>query len=602
MPEGLHLADFSQSPHAVVRPVPLDAVTLDGGFWGEWERLARETAIPHGYTQLVETGSVEAFDIAAGASNAPLRGFVYRDSDVYKWLEATACSGSMKTEADRVIAKMAAAQQPDGYLNTSFSRENAEKRYSNLLKDHEIYCAGHLIQAAIAHHRATGSDALLGIAVRLAEHQYERFGPNGQVGTCGHPVIEMALTELYRLTKDERWLALAKRNLDARGADPRILGGGEYLLDHLPFREQRTAVGHAVRALYLYAGATDIYLETGERDLLQTCLEIWKDVYEKKVYVTGGLGARHEGEAFGEPYELPNARAYAETCAAVAAIQWNWRLFAATGEHKYLNAIETALYNGFLAGAGLDGKSYFYVNPLASDGGYSRKPWYDCACCPPNIYRTLAGIRGLAFCLVDDGVVCNLYAPCTLDHGDIGLQMRTNYPWDGAVEIEVLKPGRYAIYLRHPAWCESIRVAVNGEAAQPARIERDWQRGDRIAVEMDMFPERIYANPHVTENRSACAIRRGPLLYCIEQVDNDAPVGDFRIHSSATFQDWQPTGLSGMKGLAFDGSVTDAPDELYSKSKPYENGARTDVRAIPYFAWANRGAGAMRVWIPERTD
>ncbi|MBA3725465.1 MAG: glycoside hydrolase family 127 protein [Armatimonadetes bacterium] len=589
------LVDFSKSPHAAVRPVPLSAVTLTGGFWGRRESLNRDVGIPHGRRMLEDTGSFEAFDIAAGTSHAPLRGFVYRDSDVYKWLEAAGFAG---VDAEDIIAKVARAQGEDGYVNTSFANENAHKRFSNLASDHEIYCAGHLMQAAVAHHRTTGETSLLDTATKFANYLYEQFGPDGTVGACGHPEAEMALIELYRVTGDDNYLTLAHRFIEARGRG--VLSGREYVQDHLPFLDQHEAVGHAVRALYLYVGAADYYLESGDQRYLSTLNKLWDDV-QKKTYITGGIGARHEGEAFGEAFELPNARAYAETCAAIASMMWNWRLFAISADPKYLDTIERAMYNGFLSGMSEDGKSYFYVNPLASNGNHVRKEWYDCACCPPNIYRTLASIRGMLFATDDKGIYCNFYDNCRIDDGNYSLEMITDYPASGSIRIVNHVDSHYELVLRIPSWVERATVRYNGmeQAAQPGRffrVRKQWLHGDRVDLELEMKPARIFANPRITDSRDCVALTRGLLVYCIETADNSGiPIADLAIDPRAPIQE---DSSAEAPRLQFEGLIGQPGESLYSAESPATASARPTVTAIPYFAWANREPGEMKVWLP----
>lgn len=536
------------------------------------ETSNKENGIPHGLEMLRETGSIEAFQIASGKSDSELRGFVYRDSDVYKWMEAASYEG---LDIDWLIQEIADAQDEDGYINTSFSRENKPKRFSNLQNDHEIYCAGHLIQAAVAHHHFSKKSNFLEVALKLAAHLDDKFGEQGALRTCGHPVIEMALTELYRETRYKRWLALANRMLHARGCG--VLGGREYLQDHLPFLEQTKAVGHAVRALYLYAGAADIYLETGDERLIPTLNALWEDVYLTKMYITGGIGARHEGEAFGEPYELPNLRAYAETCAAIASMQWNWRMFAMSGEPKYVDEIERALYNGFLSGMSIDLKSYFYVNPLASSGAHMRHPWYSCACCPPNIYRTLASMRGMVLSEDDSSVYVNLYASCEAQTRFGKIEINTEYPFDGNVEILTEKP--CSLKLRIPKWCSAAKA--NGIAAGKGYCK--VRSGGKVDLQLEMPCEKEYSDFRVENNRGSAAIRRGPLIYCVEEQD----VGEVEL-----------LGIAKGSGLRLARHELGIP-AIEFDSVAFGSEVRKTAPAIPYFAWANRGAGAMKVWLPE---
>ncbi len=621
------VVDTSKSPFARLRPVLLTAVTLSDPFWAPRLRLTREIVLPTQYRLLEETGRLDNFRRAAGRKDLPFQGRCYNDSDVYKWLEgaawslATAPDPGLAAMADAVIDAISAAQQPDGYLNTYFARERADERWTNLRDMHELYCAGHLIQAAVAHYRASGSDRLLGIARRLAGHIDTVFGPEAQgkrPGTPGHPEIELALVELARVCGEVRYLQMAQFFLDARGHG--LIGGSPYHQDQRPFREMVRMTGHAVRALYLNAGATDLYAETGEAALRLALERLWENMVTRQTYVHGGVGSRHEGECFGQDYELPNARAYAETCAAIASVMWSSRMLALEGQARYADVLETALYNGVLCGLSLDGRSYFYVNPLAADGEHCRQPWFSCACCPPNIARLLASLPGYFFNLSEEGLWVHLYAQGTarivLPAGHtVTLHQSTHYPWNGDIELEVEGMGRFTLFLRVPGWAAGATVEVNGRpwegAVLPgtyAAVEREWASGDVVRLHLPMPVRRMVSHPYVEENAGRVALMRGPLLYCVEGVDHEGlDLRDLVLPDTAEVAStFMPDLLGGVVTLQaraeVDPPATGWGERLYRRGPLPASGTGRPctVTAIPYFAWANRGAGSMRVWQRSR--
>ncbi|HJQ29854.1 MAG TPA: beta-L-arabinofuranosidase domain-containing protein, partial [Rubrobacter sp.] len=400
------VVDTSRSSYARLRPLPLTDVQLSDHFWEPRRRVNREKTLPSQFEHIEETGRLDNFRRASGKIEAPFRGLYFNDSDVYKWLEAASWSlardpdSELARMVDAAITEVEDAQQPDGYLNTYFTFERASERWTDF-DLHEMYCAGHLFQAAVAHFYATGSERLLRVAVRFADHICDVFGPEEQgkrLAVDGHEEIEMALVELFRATGNRRYLEQAKFFIDARGrgtlGDPYGRFDPSYSQDHKPLREQDEVVGHAVRALYLYSGAADVYAEIGDAALLAALERLWHNMTTRRMYVTGGLGSRYEGEAFGGDYELPNERAYTETCAAIGSAMWNWRMLMLGGDARYADLIEHTLYNAVLPGISLDGGHYFYQNPLAADGTHRRRPWFGCACCPPNVARLLASLPG----------------------------------------------------------------------------------------------------------------------------------------------------------------------------------------------------------------
>jgi DUF1680 family protein len=554
---------------------------------------------------------------------------VYDDSDVYKWLEAASWALAFCTDprlsqlVDDLIALIHQAQQPDGYLNTYYTLVRPAPRWERLAWDHELYCAGHLMQAAVAHHRVTGQRTLLDVACRFADLICDTFGPAEQgkrPGTDGHPEIEMALVELARETGNRRYLAQAQYFLDARGYG--LAGGDPYRQDHVPFRQLHELIGHAVRAVYLAAGAADIVAETRDTSLLATLTRLWHDMVTTKLYVTGGIGARHEGEAFGKPYELPNARAYAETCAAVGLIFWAWRMLLMSGEAQYADVLEVALYNAALSGISLDGQSYFYVNPLADDGTHRRQPWFDCACCPPNLARLLASLPGYFFTVTSDTVWIQLYAASEavvpLPNGPaVHLRQETAYPWEGEVSLTLETAGDYGLALRIPQWCTAGgTLRVNGRVAGEAgpgsylHVRRNWRHGDRVELHLPMPPRRLLAHPFVAENVGRVAITRGPLVYCLEGVDHPgvdlrtvclprtAPLVVEPTHDElGEIVSVRATGLVKPVPLSWQGRLYRDTDDADTEAAPPSTAV--PLRFIPYFAWANRSPGQMLVWIHE---
>ncbi len=632
------VVDTSQGVAANLTPLPLTAVTLRDAFWAPRLAVNREVTIPSQLRLLEETGRLANFRRVTGKAGADFRGLYFNDSDVYKWVEAASWALAVEPDeeiaamVDAVIADVAAAQRDDGYLNTYYSLERADQRWTNLRDKHELYCAGHLFQAAVAHHRATGSTALLDIAVRFADHICATFGAvadGKKMGTGGHPEIEMGMAELARDTGDDRYMQQAAYFLDVRGtrhADETCgaIGGRDYHQDHLPFREFDRMIGHAVRAVYLNAGATDIYTAGGDETLMVALDRMWRSMTERQMYITGGIGSRHEGEAFGADYELPNAQAYTETCASIAAIMWAWRMLAVTGDARYADVMELELYNGFLAGLGLDGASYFYVNPLADDGKHRRQPWYECACCPPNIARMIASLPGYFYNADREGNVwVHLYAEgeATIalpGGGQLDLAQRTHYPWDGDVEIEVTAADgeTAALYVRIPGWAQGATAELNGGPVDTevtpgtyARIapdvNRGWHKGDAIRLHLPMMPVWSESHPYVLENAGSIALSRGPLVYCFEGVDHPGvDLRDLRVSPAAEIEIVErPDLLGGVVALFAPAQVISKDagwdDTLYRPATDIAKSSVTEttVTGIPYYAWANREAGPMQMWL-----
>jgi len=617
--------DTARSPHARLHTLAYRSVALTGGFWAARQATNRAVSLRHGYRMLEEWGNFDNLRLAAGLiQGKPFRGYVFQDSDVYKWLEAVAYElgnrpdTELKAMADATIALLEAAQAPDGYLDSHYQVAEPNGRWVHLDYGHELYCAGHLFQAAVAWHRATGEARLLDVARRFADHIDSVFGPTKRPGTPGHPEVEMGLVELYRETGEPRYLALAQFFVDQRGhgmLGHSRYGSLSYFQDHVPIRQATTVVGHAVRQLYLTAGVADLYLETGEEALLTALERQWHDMVERKLALTGGVGARHEGEAFGEPYELPNDACYCETCAAIASILWNWRMLLATGEARFADLMERTLYNGFLSGVGLDGRHFYYVNPLLSRGGIERPEWYACACCPPNVMRLIASLGHYLATSDGSGLQVHQYAPARIQGGGLALRVETEYPWQGAVRITVERaegaPRRLA--LRLPGWCQAPALRLNGQAVDVATsaagyagIERAWQPGDTVELDLPMPPQLIEAHPRVDPARGSVAIERGPLVYCLEQADQDPAVDvlDVEIDPAGSLQArWQADLLGGVMAIDAPGYALDLAPWQGRLYRPLGSGSRPGrqpvrLTAVPYYAWANRGPGAMRVWVP----
>ncbi len=608
-----------------LRPVDAAGVRLEGGLLGERQQTNSAVTILHGAVELERAGTLDNLRIAAGRLEGTRRGMVFSDSDVYKWLEALAWElGSRPTpELERLAAEtielVGTAQQPDGYLNSWCQIVDPDWRWTDLEMGHELYCAGHLIQAGIAFARATGDVTLLTIARRFADLIDDVFTGGAQPGTDGHPEIEAALVELYRETGERRYLDLAATLVDRRGHG-QFAGGRfdlSYYQDAEPVREARTIVGHAVRALYLAGGVTDLYAETGDQGLLDVMLAQWDDLVSGKTYLTGGVGSRHAGEAIGDPHELPPDLAYCETCAAIASIMWSWRLLLVTGEARFADLIERTLYNGFLSGMSLDGRSFFYVNPLQSRGGHAREGWNPVACCPPNIMRLLASLGHYLASTSDEGVQLHQYIPSTIRAAGQGgeaieLRVETSYPWAGTVVVEVVETPaeEWTLSLRVPGWAQS--ATVDGEPVAGggyAELTRQWAPGDKAVLELDVSPRLTAPSPLIDAVRGCLAIERGPLVYCIEEVDLPPQTGlaDVRVDLDRSLVDAGPVeSLEGFTGVTAAGRVTELDgwrevEYLDLREVPADGPSSqpASLLAVPYFAWANRGAGAMRVWIPD---
>ena len=615
------VVDTSSSPSCELRSVPIRAVRMGDGFWRPRLQANQERSIPALLDLLEEHGVLDNFRLLSGRKKGERRGPRFTDTDLYKWAEAVGLvlqsdpDSPLADLLDSAIEDIVAAQEPDGYLNTYYSGPRQHERYENLLQgySHEFYCAGHLIQAAVAIYRANGDTRLLDAAIRFADHLTDTFGPDQRPGRSNHEELEMAMVELHRTTGESRYLEFAG-----------------YLLDQLRFKSLERIEGHAVRATYKCCGGADYYAETGDQATWQALQRLWQDIVGGKIYITGGIGSRYQGEAFGEPFELPNLRAYTETCAAIGNIMWQWRMLAITGEARFADLMETTLYNGFLAGVSLSGAEYFYRNPLASTGSDQRQPWHDCTCCPPNVERMFAALPGYLYStsaegLASQGVWVHLYDNSLLDwHLEGGqkiiLEQRTRYPWEGTVELTVSpeREANFSLFLRIPSWCQQASATVNGQPAshrpQPGsylQLQRTWQPGDAVRLEMEMPVVPQECDPRVHENIGCVALQRGPVVYCLESVDNPevsvTEVGAVLASDpekqglSAEFDPDLLGGVTVLRGAGFLFPEENPGLALYRPFSPdhWRPGKQVPITAIPYYAWANREPSQMVVWIPR---
>lgn len=618
-----------------IDPVPFTSAKVTDSFWGQRLKASREVTIPLAFSKCEETGRYENFVKAAHPSDEyKVGGFSFDDTDVYKTIEGasyllqTYPDKKLEKYIDSVLVIVAGAQEPDGYLYTARTMNPKHphewagpERWSKVEElSHEFYNLGHMVEGAVAHYQATGKRNFLDIAIRYADCVCKAIGngPDQKKLVPGHQIAEMALVRLYLVTGDRKYLDQAKFFLDARGYTSRK---DAYSQAHKPVLEQDEAVGHAVRATYMYAGMADVAAITGDSSYIKAVDRIWENIVSKKIYITGGIGARHAGEAFGDNYELPNLSAYNETCAAIGNVYVNYRLFLLHGDAKYFDVLERTLYNGLISGVSLDGGSFFYPNPLSSNGGYSRKPWFGCACCPSNISRFIPSLPGYVYAVKDNQVYVNLYmsnrGELKVDRKKVVLEQETSYPWDGDIRIRVAQGSqKFVLNLRIPGWVRgevlpsdlyryadnkqlSYAVTVNGEPVTGElqkgylQIDRKWKKGDVVEVHFDMQPRVVKAHEQVAADRGRVAIERGPIVYCAEWPDNDFNVHNILLNQRPTFQ------------------VVNKPDLLYgiceltteAQSLSYNAAGKLAVKdvtltLIPYYAWAHRGEGDMEVWLP----
>jgi len=626
------IENLTKSPNAKLRDIPVHAVTITGKFWAKRREINVTRSIPTMHDLLEANGRMNNFLRLVGKSTDPQKGPVFSDSDPYKWLEAVGFvlqSGDrpeLRASAEKMIDQIVAVQEPSGYLNTYYHDDRKSLRMlpQTQTTGHELYCIGHMLQGSIAYYRATGDRKWLDAGIRFVDDfLIPNYGPEPKKPiVSGHPEIEMGLIELYRITGDKRQLDLAGYIL---GGDKRVELPERrtiYMFSGTPFTARTKMQGHAVRAMYACCGATDYYMETGDPTYLQTLNKLWADMTSTKMYVTGGVGSRSDGEAFGDAYELPNFRAYGESCAAIGNMMWNWRMLAVTGEAKFTDVMERALYNGINSGMSLDGTLYCYRNPLAFDpstGDKIRNEWYDVTCCPPNLERTFGSLPGYFYSTSTDGIYVHFYDNSELDwhlENGTGLKVtqKTNYPWDGNVEITVTpaQASDFTFYVRIPGWADQAQVIVSGKALSGVTpgtylpIRRRWSPGDVIQLKVDVVPQVIEANPRVADDTGRVAIQRGPLIYCLEEIDqpsgislSDVAVNPGRRPAEQFQTEFRNDLLGGMVVLHHTGAVFEraaTENALYSQYNREEKSKKVPLTFIPYYAWANRQATAMQVW------
>ncbi|MDC3416952.1 glycoside hydrolase family 127 protein [Aquibacillus salsiterrae] len=633
-------------------------VTVQDSFWNQQLEVVQREVIPYQWKALNDelpdtepSHAIENFRIAAGESDGEYYGMVFQDSDVAKWLEAVAYSlhvtpdETLEKTADELIDLLGRAQQNDGYLNTYYTIKEPGKRWTNVRDNHELYCAGHLIEAAVAYYEATGKRKFVDIMARYADYINTVFGDGpGQIqGYPGHQEIELALVKFYHVTGKEDYLRLSKYFIDKRGKQPHFYeiekerrGDSKpfwwnddpgYSQAHLPVREQTKAVGHSVRALYMYTAIADLAKETGDDSLRETSETLWNNVTRKQMYVTAGLGSGEFGEAFTFDYDLPNDTSYTETCASIALVFWADRMLKLAKKGEYADVLERALYNGTISGMNLDGKKFFYVNPLEVSQAASRrhdhkhvKPvrqgWFGCACCPPNLARMITSLNRYLYTEDIDTLYVHQYTGSkgsfTLNGEAVTVRQETNYPWEGnvALHVNVDQPTNFKLAIRVPGWCQDAKVTINGEAISIVDdivdgyvyIDREWKDSDLVNLVFPMEVQRIHANPHVRETAGQVALQRGPVVYCLEQVDNGENLHNIFLPSEgkleAAFEQELLNGVVTISGEALRIVETTWSDDSLYAPVTYQK-TPVQIKAVPYFAWCNREPGEMRVWLNE---
>ena len=635
---GEATAQSSTSP--VFRPVNFSAVSIHDGFWKPRMDQVTEVSIPACIEQTeVRTPRIRNFEKVARRQGEKHEGIFYDDSDVFKALEAIAYSlknkpdAALQRKADEWIDKVAAAQLPDGYLNTYYTLTDLSKRWSDMSM-HEDYNGGHLIEAAVAYADATGSRKLLDVAIRWADHFASIFGPGKRHWVTGHEELELALVKLYRVTRDRKYLNLSNWLLEERGHKYAVgytwtdWKDTAYAQDVIPVRQQREITGHAVRAMYLYTGAADVASHTGDKGYLDAMKAVWEDVVYRNMYITGGIGSSGSNEGFSVDYDLPNENAYCETCASVGMVFWNQRMNQLTGESRFIDVLERSLYNAANDGISLDGKLFFYGNPLASDGRHKRREWYGTACCPSNIARLVESVGDYIYSSSGQALMVNLFigSSTTVDLAgqQVAIRMDTEYPWQGRVNLTVTpakKKASFAVHVRIPGWVlgqpvpgntyrylnysgSAYSFKVNGQPAAfsvengYAVIRRDWKRGDRLEADFPMEIRRVVAREEVREDINRVALERGPLVFCVEHADNGGQALNTILPDQVQLNTAFEKGLLG-------GVQVITADVPVVVPEPDGQGLKTiqkTIKAIPYFSWANRGQGEMQVWIPRKVS
>ncbi len=624
-------------PTRQFEPVNFSQVNITDSFWKPTlDKVATTTLQACIYQTEVKTPRIRNFEKVARGKNEKHEGIFYDDSDVFKALEAIAYSlknhpnPDLEKKADEWIDKIAAAQLPDGYINTYYSLGRMDERWSDMSM-HEDYNGGHLIEAAVAYYQVTGKRKLLDVAIKFADHFDSLFGPGKKHWVTGHQELELALVKLYNTTKNKKYLDLSYWLLEERGhkyakgytwTDWRDTA---YAQDVVPVREQTEITGHAVRAMYMYTGAADVAALTGDEGYMKAMKTVWEDVVYRNLYVTGGIGSSGSNEGFGTDYELPNEQAYCETCASVGMVYWNQRMNLLTGDSKFIDVLERSLYNGARDGLSLNGDRFFYGNPLASDGRHNRREWFGTACCPANIARLVSSLGDYIYGFSEKGIWINLYIGSNtiakIGKVEVPVNMETNYPWDGKIKISVnpKSKSKFAMNLRIPGWAlgeavpgdlfvfedetkANFTITLNGKPASYkmengyAVIERDWKKGDVIELNLPMEVKRIVSRPEVKQDVDRIALQRGPLVYCVEGADNDNQAWNLILPDQATFQTtYQKDLLDGVTTIQFDAPTLQITNDGQS--------VKTEVKkitAIPYYAWCNRGQNQMQVWLPRK--
>ena len=588
--------DIKEQPLKMIEQIDFSHVKINDNFWSP--RLSKHVSatLPVCIDQIEnQTGRIRNFENAAKGEGEH-SGIFFDDSDVYKALEGMAYSlinnpdPELEKKADEWIDKFAAAQQPDGYINTFYTLTGLDKRWTNM------DCAGHMIEAGVAYYQATGKRKLLDVCIRMTDHMMSQFGPGKRHWVPGHEEIELALVKLYQTTQEQKYLDFAYWLLEERGHGHGTMGdegkwNPVYYQDIVPVRQLTDISGHAVRCMYLYCGMADVAALKNDTGYIAAMDRLWDDVVHRNMYITGGIGSSRDNEGFTEDYDLPNLDAYCETCASVGMVLWNQRMNQLTGDSKYIDILERSLYNGALAGISLGGDRFFYVNPLESKGDHHRQEWYGCACCPSQLSRFLPSIGNYIYASSDDALWVNLYIGNTgqirIGETDILLTQETDYPWDGSVKLTIStsQPLEKEIRLRIPNWCKTYDLSINGKRINVSEekgyaVIKDWKSQDVIALDMDMPVEIVAADPHVKENFGKRAIQRGPLVYCMEEIDNPEYFDQIQLSPSTTFQ------------TAFVSDILNGIKTIKT------NGRAQSATFIPYYAWDNRKAGKMRVWIP----
>ncbi|MFC2124558.1 glycoside hydrolase family 127 protein [Bacteroidota bacterium] len=630
-----------------IQQVPFNKVKVTDGFWHDKLETNARVTLWHNFRLCEETSRIDNFAIAGGLKEGKHIGIFFNDSDVFKAIEGAAYSYALnrdpKVDAylDSLITLIAEAQEEDGYLYTyrtidpvKAREKSGEERWSNLAHNHELYNVGHLYEAAVAHFEASGKRTLLDVALKNADLIEREFGPGKIHDVPGHEEIEIGLVKLYRLTGEQKYLDLAEFFIDQRGNPDRSELYGDYCQDHILVTKQDEPVGHAVRACYLYSGMADVAALKNRGDYILALDKIWENASQSKVYFTGGVGARHSGESFGNEYELPNLTAYGETCASIANALWNYRMFLLKGDAKYIDIVERIAYNGFLSGVSLEGDSFFYTNPLECDAEFgfnsgnkvTRQSWFGCACCPPNILRFLPSILGYYYATDEEGIYVNLYgqnhAEISFNGMNITLEQHTQFPWNGDVDIlfDLSKSQKFKLKLRIPGWVRnqpypsdlytvlnkpkgSFIVSINGvEMSQYNMdhgyliLDRKWKKGDRIQIHLPMDILRVISHENVEDNRGKVALQRGPVVYCAEAVDNNKTIYNLVLPDDsslkAIYNQDELGGVSIIEGKIDAAIVNKAGNEIRMEKHSF--------KAIPYYAWSNRGAGEMTVWLPRK--